>query len=384
MKKEKEKTKRENEMRQEIRLGSNAGFSLVEVIIAMAILALISIPLMKYFTDSMQYSARMERQQRATILAQEITEKLKGENELLIRIPGGGTQYTVPYLTDPAMGYTVAADSLAGDGTGSIVLTKTDGNYDIQVTLSTAVSGDNLTRPITYGIDNSTDVLAVEWTQTNEAFLYFKSLNVSYAVTHSGAALTDDAIKARMKRVIHMDFDRNGADYEVRVYYDYTCNGLRGAGSTDSMTGMDLTESRYTQLSGVYLLYDKISEKDELGNDKRDSIVISKSATVPLDFKPELYLVCQNPQASVGYKLAVEGMTAGQSVHTNIMPIDPADPTAPGRGQVVNEYGNSVTTESLAGTDTPVRLVTIETEVFAQGHAAGDDPIASVVTTKGE
>ena len=376
--------KKEKVKKKEVRLNRNAGFSLVEVIIAMAILAIISIPLMKYFTDSMQYSARMERQQRATILAQEVTENLKGEDDLLIRIPGGGTQYTVPYLTDPAMGYTVAENNLTSDGTGSIVLAKTEGNFDIQVTLSTAVSGDNLTRPITYGIDNSTDVLAVEWTQTNEAFVYFKSLNVNYAVTHSGAALTDDAIKARMKRVIHMDFDMNGTDYELRIYYDYTCNGLRGAGSTDSMTGMDLNQSRYAQLSSVYLLYDKISEKDESGNDKRDSIVISKSAAVPLDFKPELYLVCQNPQASVGYKLAVEGMTTGQKVHTNIMPIDPANPTAPGRGQVVNEYGNIVTTESLAGTDTPVRLVTIETEVFAQGHAAGDDPIASVVTTKGE
>ena len=376
--------KKEKVKKKEVRLNRNAGFSLVEVIIAMAILAIISIPLMKYFTDSMQYSARMERQQRATILAQEVTEDLKGEDDLLIRIPGGGTQYTVPYLTDPAMGYTVAENNLTSDGTGSIVLAKTEGTFDIQVTLSTAVSGDNLTRPITYGIDNSTDVLAVEWTQTNEAFVYFKSLNVNYAVTHSGAALSDDAIKARMKRVIHMDFDMNGTDYELRVYYDYTCNGLRGAGSTDSMTGMDLNQSRYAQLSSVYLLYDKISEKDESGNDKRDSIVISKSAAVPLDFKPELYLVCQNPQASVGYKLAVEGMTTGQRVHTNIMPIDPANPTAPGRGQVVNEYGNIVTTESLAGTDTPVRLVTIETEVFAQGHAAGDDPIASVVTTKGE
>ncbi|MBD5556657.1 MAG: prepilin-type N-terminal cleavage/methylation domain-containing protein [Roseburia sp.] len=376
--------KMEKAMRQKIRVNSDAGFSLVEVIIAITILALISLPLMKYFTDSMQYSARMERQQRATILAQEITEDLKGESDLLIRIPGGGTQYTVPYLTDPAMGYTVAADNLTGDGTGSIVLTKTDGNYDIQVTLSTATSGDNLIRPITYGIDNTKDMLAVEWTQTNEAFLYFKAVNAAYAASHIGATLTDDAIKARMNRVIHIDFSRNGADYEVCVYYDYTCTGLRGSGSTDSMTDMHLAEGRYSELSGIYLLYDKISEKDASGSDRKDRIVITKTAAVPLDYKPELYLICQNPQASVGYRLAVEGMTTGQKVYTNITPIDPTDPTAAGKGQVVNEYGNNVTTEPLADTDTPVRLVTIETEIYAKGHAAGDDPIAAVVTTKGE
>jgi len=38
---------------------NNGGFSLLEVILAMAILAIISIPLLSYFTQSMKYNAMM-------------------------------------------------------------------------------------------------------------------------------------------------------------------------------------------------------------------------------------------------------------------------------------------------------------------------------------
>ena len=36
---------------------NNGGFSLLEVILAMAILAILSIPLLSYFTQSMKYNA---------------------------------------------------------------------------------------------------------------------------------------------------------------------------------------------------------------------------------------------------------------------------------------------------------------------------------------
>ena len=38
---------------------NNGGFSLLVVILAMAILAIISIPLLSYFTQSMKYNAMM-------------------------------------------------------------------------------------------------------------------------------------------------------------------------------------------------------------------------------------------------------------------------------------------------------------------------------------
>lgn len=56
---------------------NNGGFSLLEVILAMAILAILSIPLLSYFTQSMKYNAMTADKQHATNLAQEVMEDLK-------------------------------------------------------------------------------------------------------------------------------------------------------------------------------------------------------------------------------------------------------------------------------------------------------------------
>ena len=62
---------------------NNAGFSLIEVILSMAILAIISIPLLSYFTESMKYNAKMADKQHATTLAQEVLEDLKNQDVLV-------------------------------------------------------------------------------------------------------------------------------------------------------------------------------------------------------------------------------------------------------------------------------------------------------------
>ena len=51
---------------------NNDGFSLLEVVLSMAILALLSIPLMSYFTQSMKYNAQMADKQQASNVAQEV------------------------------------------------------------------------------------------------------------------------------------------------------------------------------------------------------------------------------------------------------------------------------------------------------------------------
>lgn len=61
---------------------NNGGFSLLEVILAMAILAILSIPLLSYFTQSMKYNAMMADKQHATNLAQEVMEDLKKQPQL--------------------------------------------------------------------------------------------------------------------------------------------------------------------------------------------------------------------------------------------------------------------------------------------------------------
>ena len=88
---------------------NNGGFSLLEVILAMAILAIISIPLLSYFTQSMKYNAMMADKQHATNLAQEVLEDLKNQKELAVVTTGAG--FRVPYLE--GKGYTLLSETPA-------------------------------------------------------------------------------------------------------------------------------------------------------------------------------------------------------------------------------------------------------------------------------
>ena len=362
--------------------GNNAGFSLLEVILSMAILAIISIPLLMYFTESIRYSALMEEEQQATLLAQEITEDLKVQDNL-IAIPVGESAYSVPYLKDA--GYTETANLLNADGTGDITLAGTAGNYDVEVKLSTAVAANAVVRPVIYGIDDTTDALAVEHDQKNEALAYFVAINNAYYAANPGySVLTQSQIISNMTRKITIDIGTSGTEYTVAVSYEYTCTNLRGTGSVDTCTTSKLLDVRMASLKNIYLLYDR---NENLG--ATDWIDVNSTAVFTAGEEPHLYLICQNLKDDSVYTLQVKRINANQIVHTNIS--YPAEDKNTGAiiqtGRVFKETGDALQAphlKELTGTGTPVRVITIETKIYKKGHAASDEPYVIMNTTKGE
>lgn len=57
--------------------GDNRGFTLVEIVVTIMVLAIITVPLLSYFTDSVRHSARTKQQENAVVLAQNTLEELK-------------------------------------------------------------------------------------------------------------------------------------------------------------------------------------------------------------------------------------------------------------------------------------------------------------------
>ena len=98
---------------------SNAGFSLLEVILSMAILAILSVPLLSYFTQSMKYNAKMADKQHASNLAQEVMENLKNQPNLVQNADASG--FDVPYLE--AENYVKASYTPAAPGTTGLLRT---------------------------------------------------------------------------------------------------------------------------------------------------------------------------------------------------------------------------------------------------------------------
>lgn len=94
-------------MRYKIR-NENDGFTLIELVITIAVLAVISVPLLMYFTDSMRHSARMKEEQNAVVAAQNVLEELKVVDMSLdtpdyltqtATLPPGATPYPTTSVT---------------------------------------------------------------------------------------------------------------------------------------------------------------------------------------------------------------------------------------------------------------------------------------------
>ncbi len=370
----------------------NAGFSLIEVLLSITILALVSIPLLNYFTESIGYSARMGRQQKATMLAQEITEGLKSEPRLIQKKPdpSGGERYGVPYLEDSA-GFRMASSdgSFQADGRGNAVFEGTRGQFDVVVSLSTDIgSGTNdVGRDNLYGIDDSTDVLAVEGNQMQDAVAYFMAVNAEYG-EQDEPMLREDVI-ANMTREMKIDVGYDGSLFTVRIYYEYTCRGLRDPDSEDSRESTNLANVRMAKLSKIYLLYDWMDGRDGL------TMTADARALFTPDGAPlELFLVYQNrvPGDMSSAPAETDELWAsipdGVAVHTNVGEILPEEAGVRAgtvAGMIMNEYGVPMTTaQPITGVSAPVRLVSIKTEVFAKGLGEDGDPIAAVEATKGE
>lgn len=382
----------------------NGGFSLVEVVISMVILVLISIPLLNYFTDSLKASARMAQRQVATMLAQELTESMKSL-ERLIQFSEDDDQFGVPLLTDSVEdgGIGLAIDTVSSDfyskGMGEIVFTGpyvTDhGTYDLRITLSTNVSANAVERPMIYGIDDATDVLAVEMDQRTEATIYFMAANSDYCNRFGGTPLDEAAVRAMTERIINMKIDWDGASYTVKVYYEYTCPGLPGVDDTVVWTGTDLADARVAELKNIYLLYNKSGKTTK----PHDTIVIdlTEEAETMLKStaKPELYLVCQDAGvwgalpdptgetdlADAYYQLKLIQTNDYYKIDTFHTNINGTDRT----GLLIDKNGGVITnTKGLTGKETPIRLVSIQIEVFTRDHDDDEPALTVINTTKGE
>ena len=367
---------------------ADGGFSLVEVIISIVILALITIPLLGYFSDSLQHSVRMAQQQRATLAAQEITESLKAVNRL-IEIPENGTAYGVPYLSILLDDCTLAEGGFNNDGIGSATytgtLSKNSESFDVRVKISTNTSANAVERPLIYGIDDAKDVLILERDQKDEVLTYFTSVNVTYCTEHPGeATLSQDQIIAKMSRTTHIQVDYVKGDitdpenkyFTVKAYYEYKCTDLRGTGSNDVFAGTYLVNSKVSALKNIYLLFDCMAGGDRIKLDVSEDAFkkmpeFAEEGSTIATTRLGLYLIAQNFNPDSGFSIYFEGYDrVKMSTHTNV-------------NEVVDSLG-TVTTKSLAATGTPTRLIEIKTEVFKKDHEPTDDALIVVETTKGE
>lgn len=347
---------------------SNAGFSLLEVILSMAILAILSIPLMSYFTQSMKYNAKMADKQHASHLAQEVMENLKNQPNLVQNADASG--FDVPYLeaenyvkasyTPAVPGPTETGGSVDYYGQADAIGEK----YDIRVSVSTNNAENVSPVPQVDGIDGTVDVIALENGQLQDALNYFSSKNMGYADEHKISAMSTDAICANLHRTISITVK---ADY-VTVECFYRCEGVPGVDADDQYQCSNYAEEDIENVEHIYLMYKVYQNTDEI--ELRCDVGVGV---------PKLVIVCQNIEevnTNYGsYRLTIspkDGCSMPK-VASNLGQKSYENPVETNKGEIWQDSYKLTNVEALVEKEAGVRKVNMVVRVYKKDKGNGPD-----------
>lgn len=360
---------------------NNAGFSLLEVVLSMAILAILSIPLMSYFTQSMKYNAKMADKQHASVLAQEVMEDLKNQPNLVQKVNGGGYEST--YLT--GRHYTIYTPAAPESGlTGGTVeyygaADAINEKYDIRVKIGTDTTENASPVPQIDGIDGNTDVVALENGQLQDACSYFMA---TYANKHHVTPSDQNTISNAMRRRIAITVKKES----VQVACFYRCEGIDGVDATEEYSCSDYAMEDIENVENIFLMYEV--------NQMEDELEIRCEAGVSV---PKLVIVCQNIDAVADtYKLVINPKDGcGMPEVASNIGMPPYGDSASGSmvrthngGKIWNGSYIMNNVEALTEKVSGVRKVKVEVSVYQKnkGNEADRDNYRyiTVDSTKGE
>ena len=362
---------------------NNAGFSLLEVVLSMAILAILSIPLMSYFTQSMKYNAKMADKQHASVLAQEVMEDLKNQPNLVQKVNGGGYEST--YLT--GRHYTIAPAAPESGLTGGTVeyygaADAINEKYDIRVKIGTDTTENASPVPQIDGIDGNTDVVALENGQLQDACSYFMAQNTTYAKEHHVIPSDQNTISNAMRRRIAITVKKES----VQVACFYRCEGIDGVDATEEYSCSDYAMEDIENVENIFLMYEVNQMEDEL--EIRCEVGVSV---------PKLVIVCQNIDAVADtYKLVINPKDGcGMPEVASNIGMPPYGDSASGSmvrthngGRIWNGSYIMNNVEALTEKVSGVRKVKVEVSVYQKnkGNEADRDNYRyiTVDSTKGE
>lgn len=294
----------------------NEGFSLIEVVIAITVLAILTMPILAYFTNAAVSTSNGKGTQKANMAAQSVLEELNSctnfdqiENKL---VAVTGSAWTVDSIeaTKSSLTKKVMVD-------GTLYQTKVTLDYEYS---RTDINGDETTSqyneynaPKLKEVYSPTNVVMAESDQTETAAgnLHYTNQDVSVS-----------AIEAAMTRTLSLDV-RKGADsegntlYFVKGYYTYRYNG-------DTYTAV-LKDTKIEKLENVYIFYNLL--RDNVVN---EPVEINFTNVGESDAKKlNLYFVCQKTSVTkpAGYAINVTGTGTYLSANRHVELADLVEKT---------------------------------------------------------
>ncbi|ROR30640.1 prepilin-type N-terminal cleavage/methylation domain-containing protein [Mobilisporobacter senegalensis] len=307
---------------------NNKGFSLVELLVSVAILAIVIGPVLNNFVTAARVNAKARKVQNETNIVQSIAEDVKAKSILDI-----ATTYNDNTVPD-------------GDKTTYTKKIIKDGRhiYDARITLNKGVykevspGGDpmgynNFKMPIISDINETKNVIATESYESSMAVSVLYNNYRWYreeTKTDSGYTVdeyNEEEVRTNLHRNIRINITYSSGLITVRVEAVYTCNAVPGTGSETYV----LKEVPYTsEMKGIYVFYNPI---------QHDKVTIYKENTITDSI--DVFLVSQD---------------------TEFYP--PITVENPG---FVPVYSNVDTDSPLVKKDTNIRLYDVTIELYEPG-----------------
>lgn len=378
------------------------GFSLVEVIIAMAVLAILTVPILAYFTRAATTTADGRDVQRATLAAESVAEELKGYASFsqLESLDGVEDWVIEGTVTTPAPGTVPEALKMTKkvevDGRDFTAKVKVDYDYraDPAASATAAAQFNNFAEPQLKEVYSENNVVAVEkknippgteppapaqnpTEQTDMAISDFY-----YQLRNKGnTAVTRDQIKSAVKRKIQIDIGEADADvYSVGVAYEYTCS-ITGA-ENPYKTYLVSTKIEKSKLENIFLFYYLLEDVPEAEKYRQDiEISVSGGMTQEEAQKLCVYLVSQETDAAGKSKINIHVSAVSGSNANRIRYRTNGTTSLTGTGDFSGD-SSSIVEKNVNGK----RIAQITVDVY-DGAATvfnEDTRLAQIQTSKGE
>lgn len=368
------------------------GFTLVELILTIAILAVVTIPILSYFTDSAKHNARSRMKQDASVLAQDILENFKNSSYSLddpAVVCSAQPDWSVDTAPNANGVYTLKQSKTIDDNLYSV---KAQITPIKKIESTAAPSSKDYEKFVIGTMDSSKDVMSSEHGQTLVAAGLTFANKHSSACAAAGTTATVSAEEFQKKLnctiVISAKQDTTKTGYDIiTVKYRYTYSGSSYPKGIDASTQYeDIVESssvKVESLENIYIFYtplnmnDKIQLETDDGNavqsDAGDlnlfviaqSSVPANETTVPTGYK----------KRPAGYKLTIDGTASGfetkiKKLYLNLSKGDSelnSSGTIAGKAQVTSD-GNHYT---LVHSEKMNRMADIKVSIDSIGANAG-------------
>lgn len=287
--------------------GENAGYTLVELLIAVTILAIVAVPLMHAFVSSARTNAKARKLSQATTAAWNVMEEIKAAP--LEDILEASVQETeLPEGREGPCFISYRYDY------GKVTVDRRELTAEVLLSASAYTrTGEGVWDDIRFLSDEVTD-----YNQTALPHIYDMNpvCDASY-LPETGEARRmaalfagDEAIVQReMSREIILDISKEEEKTLVEVSSSYTWNGTTKRVSAQKQC-IYSSKSEETQLRNIYVFFEPLPYP---GTDA-ERIIIKNWDEIPVN----VYLIRQGemPDAATGYRVDVDVLESGREVHS--------------------------------------------------------------------